>query len=178
MVKNPPTSAEDTGSIPELERSGEGNGNPLWYSCLGNPMDRRAWGLQSLGSQRVRHDLAIVFSVAQSCLNLCDSRHCSPPGSSVHRGSPGKNTGVGCHALLDLVTKQQQLISSRGEVKLLSHVQLCDPMDVACQASLSMGFPSQEYWSGSPFPWPGGLPDPGIKPGSSHCRQILYHLST
>ena len=36
----------------------------------------------------------------------------------------------------------------------------------ARQASLSMGFPRQEYWSGLPFPSPGDLPDPGIKPGS------------
>ena len=37
--------AEDPGSIPGLGRSlGEGNGNPLQYSCLGNPMDRGAWG--------------------------------------------------------------------------------------------------------------------------------------
>jgi len=36
--------AGDVGSIPELGRSPEkGNGNPLQYSCLGNPMDRRAW---------------------------------------------------------------------------------------------------------------------------------------
>ena len=35
---------KDAGSIPELGRSpGEGNGNPLQYSCLGNPMDRGAW---------------------------------------------------------------------------------------------------------------------------------------
>ena len=38
---------------------GEGNGNPLQYSCLENPMDRGAWGLQSMGLQRVRHDWAI-----------------------------------------------------------------------------------------------------------------------
>ena len=37
---------------------------------------------------------------------------------------------------------------------------------VARQASLSMGFPRQEYWSGLPLPSPGGLPDPGIKPAS------------
>ena len=44
-VKNPPAGAEAMASIPGLERSpGEGNGNPLWYSCLGNPMDRGAWG--------------------------------------------------------------------------------------------------------------------------------------
>ena len=35
--------ARDLGSIPGLERSGEGNGNPLQYSCLENPMNRGAW---------------------------------------------------------------------------------------------------------------------------------------
>ena len=36
---------------------GEGNGNPLQYSCLGNPMDRGAWRATVHGLQRVRHDL-------------------------------------------------------------------------------------------------------------------------
>ena len=40
------------------------------------------------------------------------------------------------------------------------------PWTVAYQASLSMGFSRQEYWSGLPFPSPGDLPDPGIKPRS------------
>ena len=40
------------------------------------------------------------------------------------------------------------------------------PWGVAHQASLSMGFPRQEYWSGLPFPSPGDLPDLGIKPTS------------
>ena len=47
VVKNPPANAEDirnVGSIPGLGRSpGGGHGNPLQYSCLENPMDRRAW---------------------------------------------------------------------------------------------------------------------------------------
>ena len=44
VVENPPTNAEDAGSIPGLGRSpGEGNGNPLQYSCLENPMDRGVW---------------------------------------------------------------------------------------------------------------------------------------
>ena len=44
MVKNPPANAGDVGLIPGLERSlGGGNGNPLQYSCLGNPMYRGAW---------------------------------------------------------------------------------------------------------------------------------------
>ena len=44
VVKNPPTSAGDVTLIPGSERSpGGGNGNPLQYSCLGNPMDGGAW---------------------------------------------------------------------------------------------------------------------------------------
>ena len=44
MVKNSPVNAGDVGSAPESGRSpGEGNGNPLQYSCLGNPMDGGAW---------------------------------------------------------------------------------------------------------------------------------------
>ena len=41
-----------------------------------------------------------VCLVAQSCPTLWDPMDCIPPGSSVHEDSPGKNTGVGCHALL------------------------------------------------------------------------------
>ena len=44
MVKNPPANAGDAGLIHGSGRSpGEGNGYPLQYSCLENPMDRRAW---------------------------------------------------------------------------------------------------------------------------------------
>ena len=44
-VKNPPASAGDSGSVPGWGGSpGEGNGNPFLYPCLGNPMDRGAWG--------------------------------------------------------------------------------------------------------------------------------------
>ena len=50
MVKNPPANARDVGLIPGLGRSpGEGNGNPLQYSCLGKPMDRGAWQAAVLG---------------------------------------------------------------------------------------------------------------------------------
>ena len=42
--KNPPANAGDVGSVPRLGRSpGEGNGDPLQDSCLGNPVDRGAW---------------------------------------------------------------------------------------------------------------------------------------
>ena len=50
-------SAGDLDSIPGLGRSpGEGNGNPLQYSWLENPMDKGAWRATVHGSQRLRHD--------------------------------------------------------------------------------------------------------------------------
>ena len=52
-----------------------------------------------------------VCLVPQSCLTLCDPMDCSPPGSSVHGDSPGKNTGVGCHALLQGIFPTQGLNS-------------------------------------------------------------------
>ena len=60
VVKNPPASGRDVGSIPELGRSpGLGNGNLLQYSCLENPMERGAWW-------------ATVHGVAESWTQLSD----------------------------------------------------------------------------------------------------------
>ena len=53
---------------------------------------------------------ALFCLVAQSCLTLCVPRDCSLPGSSVHGDSPGKNTGMGCHALLQGI-KPESLVS-------------------------------------------------------------------
>ena len=59
VVKNLPGNAGDTGSIPGWEKSpGKGNGNPLKYSWLGNPMERGAWWATVHGVTRVRHDLS------------------------------------------------------------------------------------------------------------------------
>ena len=57
-VKAPVRNAGDLGSIPGPGRfPGAGNGNPLQYSCLENPMHGGAWwAIQSMGSQRVGHD--------------------------------------------------------------------------------------------------------------------------
>ena len=64
--------------------------------------------------------------------------------------SPGKNTGVGCHFLLQCLK-----VKSESEVKLLSHVQLlATPWTAAYQAPPPMGFARQEYWSGVPLPSP------------------------
>ena len=60
VVKNPPANAGDTGLIPGSGGSpGGGNGNPLQYSCLGNPVDRGAWR-------------AAVHEVAKSRAQLSD----------------------------------------------------------------------------------------------------------
>ena len=57
VVKNPPTNAGGVDLIPGSGRSsGEGNGNPLQYSCLENPWTEEPGGLQSIGLHRVRHD--------------------------------------------------------------------------------------------------------------------------
>ena len=62
VIKNLSANAGDTGSIPGSGRSpGGGNGNPLEYSCLGNPMDRGAW-------------LATVHGVTKSQTNLPTKR--------------------------------------------------------------------------------------------------------
>ena len=56
MVKNPPANAGDVGSVPGSGRSpGEGNGHLLQYSCLENSTEEPG-RLQSMESQRVRHD--------------------------------------------------------------------------------------------------------------------------
>ena len=63
MVKNPSAKAGDAGDVglvPRLGRSrGEGNGSPLQYSCLGNPMDRRAWQAAVCGVTQSRSRLSL-----------------------------------------------------------------------------------------------------------------------
>ena len=58
MVKNPPATAGDVGSVPGFGRSpGEGNGTQLQYSCLEYFMDRGTWQASPWGSKKVRHNL-------------------------------------------------------------------------------------------------------------------------
>ena len=56
------------------------------------------------------------------------------------------------------------LVVVGGGLVAKSCLTLAIPWTVACQAPLSMGFSRQEYWSGLPFPSPGDLPNPEIKP--------------
>ena len=50
---------------------------------------------------------AVLCLVTLSCPTLCNPMDCSPPGPSVHGDSPGKNTGVGCHVLLQGIFPSQ-----------------------------------------------------------------------
>ena len=59
--------------------------------------------------------IVCVCLVAQLCPTPCDPMDCSPPGSSVHGDSPGKNAGVGCHALL------QGIFPTQGSNPSLPH---------------------------------------------------------
>ena len=102
MLKNLPASggdAGDVGSIPGSGRSpGRGNGNPLQYSCLGNPMDRGAWQatVHSVAdldrTEDSTHTHSVINDTFEICYmlpcmlshpTLCDPMDCSLPGSSV-----------------------------------------------------------------------------------------------
>ena len=97
------------------------------------------------------------------CSGLENSIDCSPPDSSIHRDSPGKNTGVGCHALF------QGILPTQGLSPVLLHcsrILYSEPPGksknngVGSLSLLHWIFPTQESnW------------------GLLHCRQILYQLS-
>ena len=101
--------------------------------------------------------------VAQSCLTLCDPMNCSTPGSFVHGDSPGKNTGVGCRALLQGIFPTQELnpglLNCRQILYQLSHQGKPKNTAVGSLSLLQQTFPTWE------FDW-----------GLLHCRWILYQL--
>ena len=94
---------------------------------------------------------------------------CNTPGFPVHEDSPGKNTGVGCHAILLGIFPTQEsnpgLSHCRQILYYLSHRLLLlsrfsrvrlyvTLLTASYQAPLSLGFSRQEHWSGLPFPSP------------------------
>ena len=89
--------------------------------CL---LTMRKTRVQSLG----REDHLCVCLVTQSCPTLCGPMDYSPPGSSVHGDSPGKNIGVGCHALL------QGIFPAQGSNPCILHRQ-ADSLPLSHQGS-------------------------------------------
>ena len=67
-------------------------------------------GRREAGRKKVFYStLKSKVLVTQSCPTLCHPRDCSPPGSSVHRDSPGMNTGVDCYVFLQGIFPTQEL---------------------------------------------------------------------
>ena len=84
-----------------------------------------------------------------------------------------------CTLLGVLTTATQEPIPiSRSLLCTKSCPTFCDPMTIAHQTPLSMGFSSQEYWSGLLFPSPGDLPDPGMKPRSPTLQTDSFPSET
>ena len=140
-----------------------------------------------------KHNFCMRVQLLRSCPLLCDPMDCSPPGSSVH--------GIFQTRILEWVAisfsrqssqpRDQTHISSLTSPALAGFFitqfsqfsssvvsdSFATPRTVARQASLSMGFSRQEYWSGLPFPSPGNPPDSGIgsNPHFRGCKRLLYH---
>ena len=104
----------------------------------------------------------VLCLVAQLCLTFWDAMDCSPPGSSVYGDSLGKNTGVGCCALL------QVIFPTQGSNSGLPHRQIL--YCLSHQWSLKI-----LEWIAYPFSR--GTSRPRNQTGLLHCRQILYQLS-
>jgi len=114
--------ATDPGSIPGSGRSPEeGNGNPLQYSHLENPMDGGAWwaAVHGVAKSRTRpSDFTFTLliktfqfnSVAQSCPTLCDPMNRSTPGLPVHHQLP-QFTQTHIHQVSDAIQPSHPLSS-------------------------------------------------------------------
>ena len=125
-VKNLPANTGDWGSIPGSGRyPGEGNGNSLQYSCLGNPLDRGAWWATVRVSK-----LGPSVVCVQPGYPLWSLLWCQVPGLGA--GWTPHLPSWNRHTLLK--------VSSRCLVAKSSPA-LCDPWTVARQAPLSRGFP-------------------------------------
>ena len=78
VVKNPPANARDVGLISGLGRSpGEGNGNSLQYSCLGNPIDTGAWWAIVLG---VAKESDMTWRLSNNKTSVSSDEQSSCPG--------------------------------------------------------------------------------------------------
>ena len=108
-------------------------------------------GLPSSGHQSLKC-CAVPCLVTQSCGTLCNLMDCSLPESSVHGDSPGKNTGLGCHALL------QRIFPTQGLNPGLPH---CGQF-LYCLSH--QGSPRILEWV--PYPFSRGTSRPRIEPGS------------
>ena len=108
--------------------------------------------------------------------SLCHTASCHTSAICFTQGNidVSKLPSQFVHPLLPSLCPQvhSPLVKSLSRVRLLA-----TPWTIAYQASPSIGFSRQGYWSGLPLPSPRYLPDPGSNPGLPHCKQTLYPLS-
>jgi len=167
--------AGDMGSIPGLGRSpGGGHSNPLQYSCLENPVDRKSWwavihriakSQTRLRQPNTHAHLPIQYHFHSRCMGV----YVCVQSLSQDRVSVGRwkiwemDDGESCSTIYLYIEPLKMYSLFSRWVMSDSFVTL---WTVAHKASLSMGLPVQEYWSRLPFPSPGDLRDPQIKPVS------------
>ena len=140
VVRNPSANAGDAGSIPGWRRSpGEGNSNPLQYSCLGNPMDRGVWR-------------AVVHGVAKELDTTYWLNNINQQNSNINT-CLGNTNFKKLKPLLLYVCNL--CVCSCTHMHTLKHACVFVLVKQAglFQSPLSMEFPRQEYWSGLPFPF-------------------------
>ena len=173
-------SVGDPASILGSGRSpGGGNGNPLQYSCLENPMDRGAWWATVLGVGHDWSDLAHVHFVEWKKQNSSFAHVsmilmfyiCSQLASFDEYIS----------SLTSFLAQTLHLPWSEvkwSEVMSLSRVRLCDLMNGRLPDSSVHGiFPGKSTGVGCHFLLQGIFLTQGSNPGLLHCRQMLYPLS-
>ena len=166
VMKNPPAmqgATGDVGSIPGLGRSPrEGNGNPIQYSCLENPMDRRAWWAMVHGVAKSWTQLNDTPLVLRVCLGLNFSTlHCN--WSQFFEEEI--RSCLSCDRLLSQVKSRSHLSRTRGE----ENSKLCSEWQPALFADHSVGgWKKGTIWSPLDLPllaWDHDLTSPGRQQG-------------
>ena len=117
VVKNPPANAGDTGDVSWIPGSGRlyggGNGNPLQYSCLENPMDRGAWRATVTRSRRVAHDWAQPVTSAYDT-EYPEVQRCKVTHVPINSSHPLFCCVAGCVFTLSrlILTQAQKVLAS------------------------------------------------------------------
>ena len=160
MIKNPPAKAGDSRDAGLKLRSrrspGEGNGNPLQYSCLENYMDGGAWW-------------ATVHGVTKSQTRFQLHFHFHTP----YLGWGSQKIGIIIEITICSLVPILLLfvLTARESVSLSVVSDSVTLWTVVHQALLSLGFSRQQCWNGLPCLPAGNLPDPGIEPRSPALQE-------
>ena len=148
-----------------------------WEKAMASHSSTLAWKipwteepgrLQSMGSLGVRHDWA-------TSLSLCTFMHWRRRWQPTPVFLPGESQGRGAWWAAFYGVAQSWIWLKRLSSSIyiyITYIKSWSSWTVACQTPLFMGFSRQEYWSGLPFPTPGDLSDPRIKPTSPASPEL------